>query len=287
MWLPFRSFADGSAILSPNKAALFAARRIAALLCLAAMTLSGQALGQSREVLGEGDSIRITVFQNPDLTTETRISERGTITFPLVGEISLTGLTPARAEARIAEHLVKGKFLVKPQVSVNLVQVRSRQVSVLGQVARPGRYPLDDTSSNLTDILALAGGVSPTGDDNVTVTMRRDGKTVNLEVDVPSMYRTGDMSKNIRLENGDVIYVQRAPVLYIYGEVQRAGSYRLEQGMTVMQALSVGGGVTARGTDRGLKIRRRGGDGGLHAIDARLTDLVQPNDVIYVRESWF
>jgi polysaccharide export outer membrane protein len=251
------------------------------------MTLSGQALGQSREVLGEGDSIRITVFQNPDLTTETRISERGTITFPLVGEISLTGLTPARAEARIAEHLVKGKFLVKPQVSVNLVQVRSRQVSVLGQVARPGRYPLDDTSSNLTDILALAGGVSPTGDDNVTVTMRRDGKTVNLEVDVPSMYRTGDMSKNIRLENGDVIYVQRAPVFYIYGEVQRAGSYRLEQGMTVMQALSVGGGVTARGTDRGLKIRRRGGDGGLHAIDARLTDLVQPNDVIYVRESWF
>jgi len=264
-----------------------AAGRMAALLCLATMTLSGAALGQSREVLGEGDSIRITVFQNPDLTTETRISERGTITFPLVGEISLNGLTPARAEARIAEQLVKGKFLVKPQVSVNLIQVRSRQVSVLGQVARPGRYPLDDTSSNLTDILALAGGVSATGDDNVTVTMRRDGKTVNLEVDVPSMYRTGDMSKNIRLENGDVIYVQRAPVFYIYGEVQRAGSYRLEQGMTVMQALSVGGGVTARGTDRGLKIRRRGSDGGLHAIDARLTDLVQPNDVIYVRESLF
>lgn len=262
-------------------------RRIAVLICLAAITLSGSALGQSREVLGEGDSIRITVFQNPDLTTETRVSERGTITFPLVGEISLAGLTPARAEARIAEQLVKGKFLVKPQVSVNLVQVRSRQVSVLGQVARPGRYPLDDTSSNLTDILALAGGVSAAGDDNVTVTMRRDGKTVNLEVDVPGMYRTGDMSKNIRLENGDVIYVQRAPVFYIYGEVQRAGSYRLEQGMTVMQALSVGGGVTARGTDRGLKIRRRGGDGGLHAIDARLTDLVQPNDVIYVKESWF
>lgn len=264
-----------------------ATRRMAAVLCLAAMTLSGAALGESREILGEGDSIRITVFQNPDLTTETRISERGTITFPLVGEISLNGLTPARAEARIAEQLVKGKFLVKPQVSVNLLQVRSRQVSVLGQVARPGRYPLDDTSANLTDILALAGGVSPTGDDNVTVTMRRDGKTVNLEVDVPSMYRTGDMSRNIRLENGDVIYVQRAPVFYIYGEVQRAGSYRLEQGMTVMQALSVGGGVTARGTDRGLKIRRRGGDGGLHAIDARLTDLVQPNDVIYVKESLF
>ena len=251
------------------------------------MTLSAAAFGQSGEILGEGDSIRVTVFQNPDLATETRISERGAITFPLIGEVQLAGLTPAGAEARIAERLVKGKFLVKPQVSVNLVQVRSRQVSVLGQVARPGRYPLDDTSARLTDILALAGGVSPTGDDNVSVTMKRDGKTVTVGVDVPAMYRTGDLTKNIRLENGDVIYVQRAPVFYIYGEVQRAGSYRLEQGMTVMQALSVGGGVTARGTDRGLKIRRRGPDGTLRAVDARLTDVVEANDVIYVRESWF
>src|SRR5215510_1488489 len=105
-------------------------RRFAALLCIAAMTLAGAALAQSpesqsREILGEGDSIRITVFQNPDLTTETRVSERGTITFPLIGEVQLSGLTLVRAEARIAEHLVRGKFLVKPQVSVNLVQVRS------------------------------------------------------------------------------------------------------------------------------------------------------------------
>jgi len=167
-----------------------------------------------------------------------------------------------------------------------VIRVRSRQVSVLGQVARPGRYPLDDTSSNLTDILALAGGVSPTGDDNVTVMVTRNGKTAKLEINVPSMYRTGDLSRNLQLENGDTIFVQRAPVFYIYGEVQRAGSYRLEQGMTVMQALSVGGGVTPRGTDRGVKIRRKTGDG-TQAVDARLTDPVQPDDVIYIRESLF
>jgi polysaccharide biosynthesis/export protein len=277
-----------------------AARRLAALLCLAAMTLSAAAFGQpreaplpilqlqSRETLGEGDSIRITVFQNPDLTTETRISERGTITFPLVGEISLAGLAPVDAEARIADKLIKGKFVLKPQVSLNVVRVRSRQVSVLGQVARPGRYPLDDTSSNLTDMLALAGGVSPTGDDNVTVMVKRNGKTAKLEINVPTMYRTGDLSRNLQLENGDTIFVQRAPVFYIYGEVQRAGSYRLEQSMTVMQALSLGGGVTPRGTDRGLKIRRKSADGTtFQAIDARLTDPVQPDDVIYVRESLF
>src|SRR6266478_3947683 len=263
--------------ISPNAAA--AARRLAAFLCLAAMTLSAAALRQSRETplptlqvqsretLGEGDSIRITVFQNPDLTTETRISERGTITFPLVGEIALAGLTPVGAEARITEYLIKGKFVLKPQVSLNVVRVRSRQVSVLGQVARPGRYPLDDTSSNLSDILALAGGVSPTGDENVTVMVTRNGKTAKQEINVPSMYRTGDLSRNLQLENGDTIFVRRAPVFYIYGEVQRAGSYRLEQAMTVMQALSLGGGVTPRGTDRGLKIRRRGPDGTLRVVD--------------------
>src|SRR5260221_4778089 len=294
--------------ISPNATTTTAqaARRFAALLCVAAVTLPVAAFGQSRdtgklptlqqlptlqlqsrEALGEGDSIRITVFQNPDLTTETRISERGTITFPLVGEISLAGLTPVDAEARIADKLIKGKFVLKPQVSLNVIRVRSRQVSVLGQVARPGRYPLDDTSSNLTDILALAGGVSPTGDDNVTVMVRRNGKTAKMEINVPSMYRTGDLSRNLELENGDTIFVQRAPVFYIYGEVQRAGSYRLEPVMTVMQALSVGGGVTPRGTDRGLEIRRRKPDGTFLSVDAHLTDPVQADDVIYVRESLF
>jgi polysaccharide export outer membrane protein len=263
------------------------ARQFAALLCLTAMTLSAAAFAQSREILGEGDSIRITVFQNPDLATETRISKRGAITFPLIGETVVAGLTPAEAEARIAKQLIEGKFVLKPQVSLNVVRMRSQQVSVLGQVARPGRYALDDTSSNLTDILALAGGISPTGDDNVTVMVARNGKTRKLEINVPTMYRTGDLSRNLQLENGDTIFVQRAPVFYIYGEVQRAGSYRLEQAMTVMQALSVGGGVTPRGTDRGLKIRRRVQDGAFQTIDARLTDPVLPDDVIYVRESLF
>jgi polysaccharide biosynthesis/export protein len=260
---------------------------VVALFGIAAMLVSAAAFGQSRETLGEGDSIRITVFQNPDLTTETRISERGTITFPLIGEIALGGLTPAGAEARIARQLIEGKFVLKPQVSLNVVRVRSRQVSVLGQVAHPGRYPLDDTSSNLADLLALAGGISPTGDDNVTVMVTRNGKTAKLDINVPTMYRTGDLSRNIQLQSGDTIFVQRAPVFYIYGEVQRSGVYRLEPDMTVMQALSVGGGVTPRGTDRGLKIRRKAGNGNFQTIDARLTDPLEPNDVIYVRESLF
>ena len=260
---------------------------LTAVLCAAVIAQPAGAFGQSREALGEGDSIRITVFQNPDLTTETRISERGTITFPLIGEVELAGLTPAQAEFRIARQLVDGKFVLKPQVSLNVVQVRSRQVSVLGQVARPGRYALDGNSSSVTDLLALAGGIIPTGDDNVTVILSRNNKIEKLEINVPKMYTTGDLSSNIQLQSGDTIFVQRAPVFYIYGEVQRAGSYRLEPGMTVMQALSVGGGVTARGTDRGLKVRRKAADGSFKTIGVELTDRLQPDDVIYVKESLF
>ena len=265
-----------------------ATRSLAALLGIAAMLLlPSAALSQSRESLGEGDTVRITVFQNPDLTTETRISERGTISFPLIGEVAIADLTPAGAEARIAEKLKAGKFLLKPQVSLNVTRVRSRQVSVLGQVARPGRYPLDDTSSSLTDMLALAGGISPTGDDTVTVMVTRDGKTSRLEIDVPSMYRTGDLSRNIRVESGDTIFVKRAPLFYIYGAVQRPGAFRMEPAMTVMQALSLGGGVTPRGTHRGLRIHRRTPEGTVRMQEAQLTDPLEPDDVIYVRESWF
>ncbi len=259
-----------------------------ALICAAVgLLLSLPASGQSRDALGEGDAVRITVFQNPDLATEARISERGTITFPLIGEVTIGGLTPAGAEARIAQQLSEGKFVLKPQVSLNVVRIRSRQVSVLGQVARPGRYPLDDVRSNLTDILALAGGIGPTGDDNITVMAKRNGKSVKLDINVPTIYRNGDLTRDIPLENGDTIYVPRAPVFYIYGEVQRAGVYRLEPAMTVMQGLSLGGGLTPRGTERGLRIQRRAPDGNFHKVEARLTDPVEPDDVIYVRESLF
>jgi polysaccharide export outer membrane protein len=279
----------------PEETGLFQLRRpaqkavgwLAALAGIVLMAFAVPGSADSRETLGAGDNIRIMVFQNPDLTTETRISERGTIVFPLVGEVALAGQTPAQGGARIAEQLKQKDFIKNPQVSVSVVQVRSRQVSVLGHVARPGRYALDDTSSRLTDILALAGGISPAGDDIVTVMATRGEKIQKLEIDVPRMYRTGDMSQNIEVGNGDTIFVPRAPVFYIYGEVQRAGAYRLEPDMVVMRALSLGGGLTPRGTDRGLKIHRRLPDGEVHKLDAKLTDMVQPDDVVYVRESLF
>jgi len=273
---------------SPSLTLAKNAKRLLGAACGVALAMcAGPGFAGPGEVLGSGDTIRMTVFQNPDLTTETRISERGTAVFPLIGEITLAGATTTDAGEWIADKLKKGRFIVNPQVNVALVQVRSRQVSVLGDVARPGRYALDGTSSKLTDILALAGGITPSGDDTVIVTLTRSGAASRREINVPEMYRSGDLSSDIELQNGDAIFVPRAPVFYIYGEVQRAGAYRLAPETSVMSALSQGGGLTLRGTTRGLRINRRMPDGTQRTLEAKLTDPVEPNDVIYVKESLF
>jgi polysaccharide export outer membrane protein len=238
------------------------------------------------EALGMGDMVRVSVFRNPELTTEARVSERGTILFPMIGEVPVSGLTPSQAGQRIADKLRMGKYVVNPEVTVSMMQVNSRQVSVLGNVVKPGRYPLDSTSVRLTDFIAAAGGIAPTGSDFVTIVTNRGGKQERIEVDLADMFRRGDLSHNMSLEPGDTIYVNRAPMVYVYGEVQKGGAYRVEPHMTVMQAIAMGGGITPRGTERGIKISRRDGQG-VRRIDANLTDTVQPDDVIFVRESLF
>src|SRR4249920_870546 len=124
--------------------------------CLfAILLLAGTAWAQS-DKLGIGDAIRVTVFQQPDMTTEARISEKGTVNVPLIGEQKVAGKSSADAGTQIAAALKEGKYLKDPQVQITLVTLRSRQVSVLGQVARPGLYPLDDTSLGITQVLAAA-----------------------------------------------------------------------------------------------------------------------------------
>jgi polysaccharide export outer membrane protein len=272
------------------------ATRVAAFWLIGALTtpplVASSALAQApaqtpAALLGDGDSVRVTVFQNPDLTTEARISERGSISVPLIGDVAISGVTPEEAAARIADRLVRGKFVIHPQVSLSVQQVRSRQVSVLGEVGKPGRYPLDDVSNSLTDVLARAGGVNGEGDSAVVVVRNQNGQETRTAIDVAQMYRSGDMSHNMRLENGDVVYVKRAPQFYLYGEVQHAGAYRLQPEMTVMQAISVGGGLTPRGTLRGLQVQRRTPDGQVRNVGVHQTDAVRADDVILVRERLF
>ena len=256
---------------------------------LAAIMLMGAAVhAQNTDYpLGAGDAIKIQVFQNPDLTIETRVSENGSITYPLIGAIELGGLSIAVAEKKIASALQTGDFIQNPQVNIVLLQIRGNQVSVLGQVNRPGRFPLEIANTRLSDMLANAGGATVNGDDIAIVVGMRDGKLFRKKIDIPSIFLDDKLQDNIVLQGGDSIYVHRAPVFYIYGEAQRSGAYRIERDMTVMQALAQGGGPTARGSERRLRLHRKGADGSVQLIEPLLTDAVLPNDVIYVKESLF
>jgi polysaccharide export outer membrane protein len=237
--------------------------------------------------LGPGDSIHIQVFQSPELALDTRVSEVGMITFPLIGAVKLGGLTLGDAEQAVAQKLSDGKFVVKPQVTVVLVQNHGNQVSVLGQVNRPGRFPLETVNTRLSEILAAAGGITATGSETAILTGMRDGKPMRREIDISGIFLNDTLANDVRVDGGDVIFVPRAPMFYIYGEVQRPGSYRQERNMVVRQALAQGGGLTPRGTERGLRIERRGADGKVIDIKPQLTDPLQPDDIIQVSESLF
>lgn len=241
----------------------------------------------SEYLLGAGDVVRVSVFQNPDLTLEVRVSENGVISYPLLGNLRIGGKSVGQAERLIADGLRNGNFVKQPQVSVLVLQVRGNQASVLGQVNRPGRFPIEVADMRMTDLLANAGGVAVTGADTVTLVGQRNGSPFRKQIDLPGLFRSAGREDDVRIENGDVLYVERAPMVYIYGEVQRPGPLRLERGMTVMQALAAGGGLTQRGTEKGLRVHRRSADGRMQIIQPSMDDTIADGDVVYVRESLF
>ena len=237
--------------------------------------------------IGAGDVIRINVFQNPDLTLETRVTEAGLVSYPLLGSLRMGGQTVTAAEKLISDGLRNGNFVKQPQVTITMLQVRGHQASVLGQVNRPGRFPLESADLRLTDLLAMAGGAAPNGADIVVVTGTRDGKPFRAEVDLPRVFAAGGTEKDLVILNGDVVWVDRQQLVYIYGESQRPGPMRLERGMTLMQALAAGGGLTQRGTEKGIRVHRKQPDGSVRIITPAMDDRVQDGDVVYVRESLF
>lgn len=259
---------------------------IAAFGLLLALGASAQAVNKEYR-LGSGDTVHITVYQNPDLTLDARIAETGVINYPLIGQIKLGGLSISQAEDALADSLKKGRFIIDPQVTILVTEVKGNQASILGEVNRPGRYPLDVAGMRFTDLLALAGGAQVDGSDIAVLTGERNGKPFRTEINVPSLFSGQGSAPDPVVQNGDVIYVPRAPMVYIYGEVQRPGQLRLERAMTVRQALAAGGGPTLRGTEKGLVLHRKDADGKVQILHPGMDDLLQKNDVIYVRESLF
>ena len=252
--------------------------RIVMVFLLSALALPalGQTVAQTPDKLGTGDVVHVTVYQQPDLTTDARVNEQGAISMPLIGAVKVGGQTTNEAAQAISDALKEGKFLKAPQVAVALTTVRSRQVSMLGLIVRPGRYPLEEAHTRVPDLIAAAGGIAAGGDETITVI--RDGKA----------QKVNSLAKDFELKGGDTIYVSAAPVFYIYGEVMHAGAFPVKPGMTVMQAISLGGGITPRGSESRIKLRRPTADGkGTVEFDVSPVTAVLPNDVIVIKEALF
>ncbi len=256
------------------------------ILLLAGLT-SKPARAVEEYLLNPGDIIKITVFKNPDLSVDARVSESGSIGFPLIGTVPVSGLTLTGVEHKIAQMLKDGGYVLNPQVNVLLTLSVGNQVAVLGEVNKPGRYPIEGAGGHVSGMLATAGGISATGADTVVLTGTRGGKPFRREIDVAKMSQSGNAEDDPELSGGDTLFVNRAPQFYIYGQVQKPGGYRLEKGMTVMQALATGGGITGKGTTRGIVLHRRSPDGKVKDSKVNLDTELQDQDVLDVKESLF
>lgn len=240
-------------------------------------------------LIGSQDILKISVFEYPDLTTEVRVSEDGKITFPLLGEIEAKNLSTRQVEKAIAEELTNAKIVKDPQVSVFVQQYRGRKVTVIGEVVKPGQYEIAGPTSIL-DTISLAQGMSQNAGFMLTVFRKEPGTdgsdlTQKIMVDVDRLLNGGDLSQDIPLQNGDVIYVPKS-VFYIYGEVNRPGAYRLDKGLTVKRAIALAGGLTPKGCDWRIKVTRKEGEQET-TTSATIDDLIKLDDVVLIKESIF
>jgi polysaccharide export outer membrane protein len=236
--------------------------------------------------LGPGDTLAIQVYGQPDMSSTVYVGDDGSVAVPLAGSVPVSGLSPAQAGARIEAALKNGHILVDPHVTVTVTQTRSQRVSVLGQVGTPGRYAIESNTS-IFDLLAQAGGVTATGSDVIYIIRQENGKENRYPVDLKGLASGAGAIPTIALKGGDSVFVPKAEQFSIFGEVQTPGRYRVEPGMTVIEAIAKAGGVTLRGSARRVDIKRKLPDGSYSTVKAKFGDLVQPEDVIQVKESIF
>ncbi len=253
----------------------------------AAAAVQAPAGAQRLLQLGPGDSVAVQVYGQPDMGATVYISDDGTIPIPLVGAVQVGGLSPAEAARKIEAAFRDGKYLVDPHVTIIVTQSRSQRISVLGEAGAPGRYAIE-SNETILDVLAQAGGAKETAADVVYLLRpNKSGQIERIELNLKGLAGTQEMMPMQALQGGDSIFVPRAQQFYIYGEVAAPNMYRIEPGMTVVQAIARAGGVTARGSRKRVEIKRKGADGKEVTFKARAEEPIQVNDVVRVKESIF
>jgi polysaccharide biosynthesis/export protein len=237
--------------------------------------------------LGPQDAVVIHIDEDATVGGPTTVADDGSIRVPFVGSVQVGGLSPDAAARRAEQALKDGKFFVNPHVTMTVTTSLSQRVSVLGEVKTPGRYPVDAKTS-IVDLVAQAGGFTEVAADVVYVSRPdANGNIRKFTVNMRGLNDARNSSPEQALRGGDSVFVPRAEQFFILGEVQKPAMYKLEPNLTVEQAISVAGGITVKGSERRVEIRRPGKNGAEQIIKAKPNDLVEPGDVIRVKESIF
>jgi polysaccharide export outer membrane protein len=247
-------------------------------------------------VVGANDVLGIRVFGEADLSSNYSVDADGTITFPFLGRVPVARRTLKEIESLLAKLLDDG-YVKRAQVSVVIASYRSRSIYVLGEVRNPAKYNIEGQTT-LLEVIAQAGSFTAAAGQTIIVQRYKEGLTgvvagspvtpgdprgaEILRVTQEDL-REGKLQANIILQDGDTIFVPAADRFYVMGFVKQPGSFVLRPGMTVQQAIAEAGGLTERGSTRGIKIIRKVKDKDVE-LDAQMSDLVRPNDTIRVRQ---
>jgi polysaccharide export outer membrane protein len=247
-------------------------------------------------LIGPEDVLKIQVWDNPDLDRTVQISREGTFSFPLIGSVKTDGLSVAQLEKELSNRLADG-YLINPNITIAVDKYNSKKVFVLGEVHKPGTYPLTGRT-DLLDIISQSGG--PTSEAGFELMIIRPKNPIikrnptlpqeaeEIEKITIDLYKllNGDINQNILLKEWDTVYVPKKTYFYVYGEVMKPGRYDLEKETTVLKGITMAGGLTEKASKWRIKIIRTN-DGKKIEIKAKMDQLLEPEDIISVPESFF
>ena len=280
-----------SFMASSRKAAPAGFALVGALLLFAAAV---RAQSAADYVIGAQDVLTVQVFDQADLGGKYAVEADGTFSFPLIGRVKAGGMTLRAFEGELKAKLADGYFK-NPQVTVAVEQYRSQRVFVMGEVRAPGPVALTG-GMTLIEALSRAGSTQPTASGEVAVVRAPQGAKGPVLPDQPTgteVFRasireleSGSLSQNIELRDGDTIFVPRAETAYVFGQVKNPGGYAVQKDTTVLQALSLAGGVTENGAMNRVRVVRIVA-GNKKELKVTLTDTVRPGDTIIVPERYF
>lgn len=259
------------------------------------VALAGQALAQNDYVIGAQDVLSITVFGETELSGRYTVEQDGTFTYPQLGRIKAGGQTLRALEAELKKQLADG-YLKNPQVAVAVETYRSQRFLIMGEVRNPGEYQLNGEMTLLAALVRAGSTTGTAGREAMIVRAPKKGSPAGtpgqtLTIDLDRL-QAGDVSQNVVLMDGDTVNIPKAQSVFVAGQVRNPGAYSIERGATVLQVLSLAGGITDRGSDGRIKIQRLGKDKKTNQdkqveVKAKLSDKVQPGDTIVVGERFF